>query len=245
MGMVEQYFAAIWSDWIARMSGIASLIFTILGVYSDTFVGIPGANRARLFLWASAILCFLVANYRIWLDEHKKRVAGEPKFSMTIESMHYEFQPTNDKTVIIVAIYLLNQGAASITRAWRGFYEVGSSVEQMQLIYIQKWTIRSANEFVNLSSADQITAKTSEQRLETGEAKMGRLFFTLAGDRTDQIRGLHFRLRVICHDFLGAPSTAMFAPSATPLIGVPIYPNEMGEILSAEPVEGILGVCRA
>jgi hypothetical protein len=239
--MPFQYIAAIWEDWLARMSGLASLIFTLLGVYSEYFAGIRGNDRAKLFCWIAAVACFLFANYRIWADERKKCVSQRPKFDMHIEGMHYEYSAQHDNTVIILAVYLLNQGAPSVARAWRGHYEVGESCEEMRLIHINQWTIRSANELVNLTAADQIAAKTIERRVETGEAKTGRIFFTLPGNRIDQIRGLHFKLRVICHDFLGAPCTALFSPAAEPVFGVPIYPNEMGQVLALEPTEGLLG----
>lgn len=149
--MFTEYVVAIWSDMVARMSGIASLIFTGLSVYSPVFSGTTGASYARYFFAFVAVSCFLYANFRVWCDEHLKVVSGSPGFSLVIEQMHYEFSPANANTAFIFAVGILNRGAPSITRGWKGVFEINGVSEPMNPINISgQWVIRVGNQSVTL-----------------------------------------------------------------------------------------------
>jgi hypothetical protein len=233
--MLAKYISAIWSDVVARMSGLASLAFTVFGVFSDWFSGIKGGEHAREFCWSAAVICFLYANYRIWADEHRKRICEQPKFIMNIEHLNWEYQEDQNNTVFIMAVFLLNQGAPSVARGWSAVYEIGDSTETLNLIHVAQWVLRVGMESVTITGPDQIPSKTLERRLETGEAKHGRILFTIPGDRVEQIRSLQFKVRLRCRDFLGNLAETSFSPSSIPVTGVPIYPTEHGEVLPMPP----------
>jgi len=70
-----------------------------------------------------------------------------------------------------------------------------------------------------------------ETRVETGEGKSGRIFFTLPGDRQDALRSLNYKVAIAFHDFLGKPTSSIFVPSPKPVTGVSTYHGEKGEII--------------
>jgi len=213
------------------MSGLASLVFTVLGVFSHWFEGIIGAHNARTFCWIAAVLCFLFANYRNWADEHKKVLSQRLDFDFVIEQMHWELIQNGESTAFVFAVFLLNKGAPSITRSWRATYKISSSTEWMKLFYLpDKWIIKSDSQSVTIQPQDQIAAKTIEKRVETGDAKTGRVFFSLPGDRGDQIKSLQFEIEITFSDFLGNDISAKFKPNPAPLVGISLYPTEMGTI---------------
>jgi hypothetical protein len=67
------FFVAIIADWVALMSGIASVALTILGVVRRWEV-LP-----RRALWIAALVCFFIAAARVWTDEHRARLAAEKR----------------------------------------------------------------------------------------------------------------------------------------------------------------------
>jgi len=65
--LIRQYLAALWADWVARMSGIASIILAFLAAYLEFIV-----KHGKASLWVTAAICFCVASYRIWASEREK-----------------------------------------------------------------------------------------------------------------------------------------------------------------------------
>ena len=70
--MLKEYFAALWADWVARMSGIASVILAFLAAYLEFIV-----KHGKAVLWVTAALCLIIASYRIWAKEHKAVLAAQ------------------------------------------------------------------------------------------------------------------------------------------------------------------------
>ena len=229
------YLSAVWSNMLARLSGIASLVFTGLGVYTTAFAGQHGSHNARLFCWSMAMVCFLYANFRTWADEHRRAISTEPDFFLRVEQVYFEFSEAKNHTVLIFAVSLINRGSPSSTNGWFAVFEMNGISEPMALIHIAgNWIIRRHNQEVTIRSEDQITAKTVEGRVQTGEGKTGRVFFTLPGNRLNQLNSLQFRVRIGFRDFRGHRFESMFIPSPTPIIGVAKYANEVGQIIAED-----------
>lgn len=71
---IREYIAALWTDWLVLMSGIASVALAFWAAY------FPPTNiqAGRTLLWISAVICFAFASYRIWTrerDEREKEIA--------------------------------------------------------------------------------------------------------------------------------------------------------------------------
>ena len=77
-----KYLRALWSDLVARLSGIASVVLSAIGASRRT--GLPSWT-----FWVAAGICFLIASFRAWLKEHQALEAanaeivrlGAPRFS--------------------------------------------------------------------------------------------------------------------------------------------------------------------
>jgi hypothetical protein len=229
------YLTSLWNDVVARMSGFMSLAFSIAGIYSTWFSGVAGMEHAKNYFWAGAIICFIFANYKIWANEHNKRIAEMPKPTLTAEHLNFEYDDSTKNTMLILAISVINKGAPSVLRGWHASFLVNGAEESMAVAHVQKWIIRNGNETVTIGPGDQIGAKTGEGRVETGEGRTGRIFFTIRGDKRTQLNSLNFRIRVGCFDFLGKEAFTFFTPSSELPSGVPVYPLEKGEVLPMQP----------
>ena len=60
--MFGKYCDAVWSTWEGKMSGIASLLLTLIATYSTFFTGEAGLARAKIYLWFTAGCMFGFAN---------------------------------------------------------------------------------------------------------------------------------------------------------------------------------------
>ena len=231
--MLKKYLTAIWNDVVAKMSGVMSLLFTLAGTYSSVFAGARGSGYAKAFLWLAALLCFLYANYHIWVEEHQKVVSSRPRFSLAIEHLAWEYSSQDDKTTFVFAVYLVNSGAPSIAQKWTASYKYGTCNEILVPIsLVGEWVIVYAQQKVTVRPEDQITCKTLEARLETGGGRAGRMFFTVNGNRVHQLNTYQFTVEITMRDAWDVPVSATFTPHSTPPTGVPIFPNEKGGSIS-------------
>jgi hypothetical protein len=55
------YLAALLTNWVALMSGIASIILTVIGFYRTT---------SKAWYWAAALVCFFIASEKVCNYEH-------------------------------------------------------------------------------------------------------------------------------------------------------------------------------
>jgi hypothetical protein len=62
--LIGDYLAAIWKDWLSRMTTIASLIFVVIGLA----VRITEVGQARYWI-AAAVACYIVASFQVWKQE--------------------------------------------------------------------------------------------------------------------------------------------------------------------------------
>lgn len=74
--MLKEYFAALWADWVARMSGAASIILAFLAAYFEFIV-----QHGKAALWVTAAICFIIASYRIWVKKHAAVLAARARFN--------------------------------------------------------------------------------------------------------------------------------------------------------------------
>src|SRR6185295_96383 len=65
---LKAYFIALAHDWLALMSGIASVIVAFFAAYFPP----TSVAAVRTTLWVTAVVCFVVSSYRVWVKEHIK-----------------------------------------------------------------------------------------------------------------------------------------------------------------------------
>jgi hypothetical protein len=79
--MLRKYLAALWADWVARMSGAASVLLAFLAAYLEFVI-----KNGKAALWVTAAVCFIIASYRIWAAEHKKASEATAQLEATVVS---------------------------------------------------------------------------------------------------------------------------------------------------------------
>jgi hypothetical protein len=65
---IRLYVSEFWPDWISKLSGIASVILLLIGAFWSI-------NRWEVLL--ASVVCYIVASFRVWHIEYKKRVDAE------------------------------------------------------------------------------------------------------------------------------------------------------------------------
>lgn len=65
--MFGNYLKAFWGDWVARMSGPASIVLAFLATYFEFIV-----KHGKAALWVASAVCFIIASYRIWAAERRR-----------------------------------------------------------------------------------------------------------------------------------------------------------------------------
>jgi hypothetical protein len=150
---------------------------------------------------------------------------------MAIEQVRWELFGQN-KTALVFAVYLLNSGAPSITRGWHGSIRIGNGNEEKLESFVATgpWILQQDGQSVTIHPEDSIVAKTLERRLETGEGKVGRVFFALPGNRISQLVTANFDVTLGFYDYKGKLVQGKFVPHSAPLIGVQIFPGEKGSV---------------
>jgi hypothetical protein len=69
MSRISEYFSAIYHDWMARMSGVASVVLAVVGLIWPSYFG--DIHHLRTAMWIASALCLVFASFRIWLGERK------------------------------------------------------------------------------------------------------------------------------------------------------------------------------
>lgn len=70
----QEFILALVKDWVSLMSGIASVILSILGTVRKW-------EQVPRWVWLSAAAgCFLFATARIWTTEHRAKIVAEQKW---------------------------------------------------------------------------------------------------------------------------------------------------------------------
>jgi hypothetical protein len=234
--MFEAYISAVWDSWAGKMSGLASLVFTILGLWSSWFSGQDGMQRAKSYFWGAAVLSFAFANYQAWRSQKELSQTLQAnlndrsaKLQLNLETIIWVHDATLDLTVIVLSAYLLNAGEPSVAIGWGAKYFLGNSTEgeQMTGFYIHgSYSIIVGKEVLKLTNADLLQTSTMTNRLVRGDAKAGRLLFSLPGNRAAQLATLNYHIDVECRDFEGKSVKATFAPTSQPVVGIRHFPTE-------------------
>jgi hypothetical protein len=183
-------------------------------------------NHSRIFLIGLGVLLIWL-DHRSVLAKHRPLVAGESGLKLTLADILHLYDKNLDIMVFVLSAYLINRGEPTIAKDWYAEYEIGDSKEVMKSFYLMSdYAITIRDETIVIESKNLIQSQVLTNRLEKGEAKHGRIIFTLPGNRTDQVKALRFKIRVECSDYADRKTSAMFIPDPTPLNGMKMYPGE-------------------
>ncbi len=159
-----------------------------------------------------------------------------PNLQLSLEGILYVYDQNMDLTVFVVSTYLSNAGEPSIAKGWGAWFIVNDVPEEMVGFNIRgSYRMTMDNEVLTLTNDSLLQSQVMTHRIERGDAKAGRLIFTVPGDRTAQVNTRQFRIAVQCHDFMDQPTRATFVPDSKPYKGIRSFPGEQVQVGSKEP----------
>src|SRR6266852_6758605 len=109
----KHFLIALTTDWVALMSGIASVILAIIGV-AKKWERVP-----PWVFWWTAIICFFFSSIRVWTTEHRARLAAELKSTPNLlgdiefASVFPKDLQADTDTVVLLFARIANDGAPS------------------------------------------------------------------------------------------------------------------------------------
>lgn len=107
LSALKDYILRIAKDWVALMTGIASLVLAVLGAWR------PPSDNGRTYLFAAAGACFLITSFSVWLKERNERLKLErecgPRILLRISTIRnagetIEFVNEGDDTALNVEL---------------------------------------------------------------------------------------------------------------------------------------------
>ena len=168
-----------------------------------------------------------------WVIEHNGRSTAEekledrkPNLDLSIESAIWVYEKESNQTVFVLASYLLNRGEPTIAMSWTAKYQCGEKTENMAGSYLRdSYHILVGKDQLTLTNENLLSPQVFIKRLEKGEGKMGRILFTVPGNRLNEIATAKWRIAVQCKDFEGTFCSAEYGPSGVPLTTTLMYPG--------------------
>jgi hypothetical protein len=130
----QAFLSALATDWVSKMSGIASVVLLIAGVARD-WEKVP-----RWAFWTAAAVCFFFASARVWTIEHRAVEAArldtkhvqekldaltQPKFEVSHGStLVGQWVNANAGTIshyagLLITVTVTNRGAPSVVKGYR------------------------------------------------------------------------------------------------------------------------------
>lgn len=215
---IRGFFKVLWDDWVALMSGIASIALAFWAAYY------PPADVAtgKALLWITAVLCFILAAYRIWSKEHAARLEAE----RLLEAERQQKTPSlNGKIEQVVTgdvpdvgaqlfIYMAvgNAGAQSVAEGWTLRIESTNLDVTIRPTHIpDEFSLYdgSGRTITTLHGRDAIYEKAMTP-IERGRIIRGVLRYIVEGIPADRIRTPGNKLTVAFDDFLGNSYAASY-----------------------------------
>jgi hypothetical protein len=161
----------------------------------------------------------------------------KPDFRLSIENLFFVHDAPTDETIFVFSAVLVNRRAPSVALNWDATLTVGdSAVRMIRSCLLGPWTMLREGQALTIQPEAELSAKTRERRVLRGGARVGRLFFKLPGNVTEQIQPGQFRIEVSLEDYLGNKSAAVFGEEAYVLDGlIPTYAHESSTVKNPEP----------
>jgi hypothetical protein len=156
-----------------------------------------------------------------------KNETESPKLDLTIETALWVYDLFENLTIFFLSAYLINKGAPTVAKSWKADYRLGEHTEEMTALYlIDSYKIAMKDGELSLTNDNLLVPQVLTKRLEKGDGKLGRLLFTLPGNRLEEIGEHKWDIRIECFDFQETRCVTYFQPTGIPLIGTRIYPGE-------------------
>lgn len=198
---------------------------------------------APFVLIAISVPLFWAGAFVAW-NKKRRDVVGlqgkladrNPDLQLNLEGVLYVYDTKVNLTVFVLSAYLVNAGEASIAMSWAATYQMKQSRETMVGFNVRgSYSIILGAETLVLTNESLLQAQVLTHKLDRGDAKAGRLIFTLPGNRIKEIETRQFKIEVECRDFMRRVTTAEFTPDTMPFDGIKSFPGEQVQIGATQP----------
>jgi len=169
---------AFLSDWVAWMSGIASIILTIVEFSIQPQTG-------RKLFWVAGLICFFVASVHIWTLEHRKYLQsmGElddlhPKLSAQIDQVATAMFTESKVPFAYLIVSVANLGSDSIANRFYLSAEVeGKLAVNRQLTVLEVPNLKTGNQQLDMNLGNMLPQKCGENPIPHGGMRRGWLLY--------------------------------------------------------------------
>ena len=98
-----EYIAAIWADWLSRMSGVASLVIAFIAAYYELL------DRGKPALWIAVVASYAVASFMVWYKHHPDLIIEMREVLLDTNHGSMEYQSTSPlPQFVTLLLYLTN-----------------------------------------------------------------------------------------------------------------------------------------
>lgn len=181
---IWEYVVAMWTDWVSRMSGVASLIISFLAAYYEL------KDKGKPALWMAAAACYLITSFAVW---YKTR----PDLSVELQGTWLQFNgysfPSIDPVAYLIVVKLLlvnTRPANNAIKQYKLTVETALRPHEGSVVRVNKlrW-LRAGGGVANLEQAKY-------SPLVQGQPVEGCVCFEVGELDAEEMKGRHFVLTV-------------------------------------------------
>jgi hypothetical protein len=189
---IKDFFARMLRDWVALMSGGASIIAGFLAAYFQVV-----ANSPKTLLWLVSGICLVITTYRVWANEHRALLDEQaknsrPKISGTIRKVKVSYHtisvPHDPRSVIAMDVDFFNERPVPTTLK---HFELEITCNDKTYIADELYlgTITGDYRGETRGAVYNLGNSLNAEALEFGHHKAGWLQFNLDGVKAEDIDG--------------------------------------------------------
>ena len=230
------FLAAIMADWVALMSGIASVLLTIIGI-AKKWERIPSWA-----FWLAATVCFFIASGRVWTTEHRALLQADtkldqltkPKFEVVLGPAMAGYDGPKGVTYWLPMVRIINHQAPSAILGWKAHYKSLTLDQDVPPVLIaNRLTIPSAAGSFIYDPEDNIAFTRGV--IAQGDFRDGRLPIAIPGDKTMELSNGDAAITITVVDYLKQEQSAEFRGKLQEPSILGVFPKEG---LTAKPPVG-------
>jgi hypothetical protein len=205
---IGHFLIALMGDWVALMSGIASVVLTLVGI-AKKWEQVP-----RWAFWGAAIVCVLLASARVWSTEHRKVLELQmqvdefknPNLTCSIDQVSAGRRPEDSNEIAIVALVvsIRNTGAPSSIEQYdlRVRTSGGGQLSGQRLTIPPHYQFTYPNRTIELNPQLDLNHKTVNP-VAHNALKRGYLLFAIPGTSLTRLEGMALDYEITFKDING------------------------------------------
>jgi MFS family permease len=200
-GALQSYFADMFRHTVGKLTGFLSIALGVAPViFPDFFGGDRGLLHVRSVWWIASAIAFFLASLAAWREQHEELLKCQkqiedrkPKFQLILEAIYRDFNFEKNHTNYMMSGILRNSGSPSVASGWRAVYKRPKEPDEpMSQKYLARpFFIRAEDGEVSVTNASLLQTRTYTTSLGFGDARSGRIYFTLPGNRLNENRGIY------------------------------------------------------